>query len=146
MNRFNRFTFVEVQAKVTRTDTQDTILYLNISDESGLAKLFASVPAMKIIVTSLSFPLSLQTEYPEDGVYEYSPVNKNVEPSVIAEINYQEPTNLMLGMVGKSLRQIEQIVIEETISNNGGSVPKAAKSLDVSPSTLYRKREAWRSE
>jgi len=49
-------------------------------------------------------------------------------------------------MVGKSLRQIEQIVIEETISNNGGSIPKAAKSLDVSPSTLYRKREAWRSE
>jgi DNA-binding NtrC family response regulator len=35
-------------------------------------------------------------------------------------------------------------MIEATIARFGGSVPRAARVLDVSPSTLYRKREAWR--
>lgn len=46
-------------------------------------------------------------------------------------------------LIGRSLAEIEQIVIEETIRANGGSVPKAARILEVSPSTLYRKRETW---
>lgn len=48
------------------------------------------------------------------------------------------------GLVGRTLAEIEQLVIEETIARHGGSVPKAARVLDVSPSTLYRKIEAWR--
>jgi DNA-binding NtrC family response regulator len=44
---------------------------------------------------------------------------------------------------GRTLAEIEQMVIEATIARHGGSVPKAARELDVSPSTLYRKREAW---
>ncbi len=47
------------------------------------------------------------------------------------------------GLVGKTLAEIEQIVIEATIQKCGGSVPKASRLLDVSPSTLYRKRESW---
>jgi DNA-binding NtrC family response regulator len=47
-------------------------------------------------------------------------------------------------LTGRSLAEIERIVIENTIAQNGGSVSKAARVLDVSPSTLYRKREAWR--
>lgn len=47
------------------------------------------------------------------------------------------------GLVGKPLAEIERLVIEETIAREGGSVPRAARVLDVSPSTLYRKREAW---
>lgn len=47
------------------------------------------------------------------------------------------------GLVGKSLAEIERAVIEATIRAQGGSVPRAARVLDVSPSTLYRKREAW---
>ena len=46
-------------------------------------------------------------------------------------------------LVGKTLHEIEQLVIEETIARYGGSVPKAARVLDVSPSTLYRKRASW---
>jgi len=46
-------------------------------------------------------------------------------------------------LIGRSLAEIEQIVIEETIAREGGSLPRAARVLDVSPSTLYRKREAW---
>lgn len=50
------------------------------------------------------------------------------------------------GLIGKTLAEVERIVIEETIARHGGSVPKAARVLDVSPSTLYRKREAWQDE
>ncbi|TCP41305.1 sigma-54-dependent transcriptional regulator [Rhodovulum marinum] len=46
-------------------------------------------------------------------------------------------------LVGRTLAEIEQIVIEATIAREGGSLPRAARVLDVSPSTLYRKREAW---
>ena len=44
---------------------------------------------------------------------------------------------------GRTLDQIEQMVVEQTIASCGGSVTKAAKKLAVSPSTLYRKREKW---
>lgn len=47
------------------------------------------------------------------------------------------------GLLGQSLADIERIVIEATIAQQGGSVPRAARVLDVSPSTIYRKREAW---
>ncbi|MFN6951294.1 MAG: sigma-54-dependent transcriptional regulator [Albidovulum sp.] len=49
------------------------------------------------------------------------------------------------GLIGRTLAEIERMVIEETIARNGGSVPKAARMLDVSPSTLYRKIESWRT-
>jgi two-component system, repressor protein LuxO len=43
----------------------------------------------------------------------------------------------------RELWKIERDVIEETVLACGGSLPKAAKILGVSPSTLYRKRENW---
>ena len=46
-------------------------------------------------------------------------------------------------LVGKRLADVERAVIEATIAAEGGSVPRAAKVLDVSPSTIYRKRESW---
>lgn len=46
-------------------------------------------------------------------------------------------------LIGRSLAEIERIVIEETILREGGSIPRAAKVLDVAPSTLYRKVEGW---
>jgi DNA-binding NtrC family response regulator len=52
-----------------------------------------------------------------------------------------EPT--LDGLVGKTLDEIERLVVEATIAQFGGSIPKAARVLDVSPSTLYRKLEGW---
>lgn len=46
-------------------------------------------------------------------------------------------------LIGRTLYEIEQIVIEDTIRAHGGSVPKAARALGVSPSTIYRKRFNW---
>ena len=48
-------------------------------------------------------------------------------------------------LLGKPLAVIERIVIERTIFFCAGSVPRAARMLDVAPSTLYRKMEGWKS-
>jgi two-component system repressor protein LuxO len=46
-------------------------------------------------------------------------------------------------VVGMPLDKVERLVIEANIRAFGGSLPKAARSLGVSPSTLYRKRAVW---
>ena len=46
-------------------------------------------------------------------------------------------------LVGETLADVEKTFIEATIDKFGGSIPRAARALDLSPSTLYRKREAW---
>ena len=47
------------------------------------------------------------------------------------------------GLLGRPLAEIERIVVMATLARHGGSVPKAARVLDLSPSTLYRKLESW---
>ena len=46
-------------------------------------------------------------------------------------------------LLGLTFAEIERKVIEATIAHHAGSIPKAARTLDVSPSTLYRKIESW---
>ncbi|MEI4471111.1 sigma-54-dependent transcriptional regulator [Frigidibacter sp. MR17.24] len=46
-------------------------------------------------------------------------------------------------LVGLPMTEIERRVIEATIAHANGSVTRAARILDVAPSTLYRKIEAW---
>jgi DNA-binding NtrC family response regulator len=43
----------------------------------------------------------------------------------------------------RELWRIERDIIEGAVAACGGSVPKAARILGVSPSTLYRKRDSW---
>ncbi len=56
-----------------------------------------------------------------------------------------EPRVPLEGLVGRTLAEIERLVIEQTMARHGGSVPKAARTLDVSPSTLYRKIDGWKA-
>ena len=49
-------------------------------------------------------------------------------------------------LLGRPLAEIERLVIERTIDMQNGSVTRAANVLGVSPSTLYRKRDAWDRE
>lgn len=46
-------------------------------------------------------------------------------------------------LVGRNLADLERGFIEATIASCDGSIPRAARILEISPSTLYRKREAW---
>ncbi|MGO4907302.1 sigma-54-dependent transcriptional regulator [Pseudorhodobacter sp. W20_MBD10_FR17] len=47
------------------------------------------------------------------------------------------------GLLGRPLAEVEREIIEATIELHAGSVPRAARVLDVSPSTIYRKLENW---
>jgi DNA-binding NtrC family response regulator len=48
-------------------------------------------------------------------------------------------------LVGLTLAEAERRLIEATLARHGGSIPRAARILDVSPSTLYRKIEGWKA-
>ncbi|MBM9594782.1 sigma-54-dependent transcriptional regulator [Roseitranquillus sediminis] len=47
---------------------------------------------------------------------------------------------------GLTLAEAERLLIERAIDRAGGSVPRAARALDVSASTLYRKRALWQED
>ena len=55
----------------------------------------------------------------------------------------QELATAAEAFVGMPQAEIERVVIEATVRACGGSLPKAARVLGVSPSTLYRKRAGW---
>jgi len=46
-------------------------------------------------------------------------------------------------LVGLTLAESEHRMITATLARHGGSVPRAARVLDLSPSTLYRKLASW---
>ena len=62
-------------------------------------------------------------------------------PATLAPLT-QEPA--LDALIGRPLAEIERIVIEATLARFDGSVPKAARALELSPSTLYRKLDSWK--
>ncbi|NQZ73010.1 MAG: sigma-54-dependent Fis family transcriptional regulator, partial [Dinoroseobacter sp.] len=84
------------------------------------------------MVTSAMLPLEIMHH---GEAVAAAPVQYDMEGS--------KPTVTLNGLVGLTMAEIEQLVIEETIAQHGGSIPKAARVLDLSPSTIYRKRENW---
>lgn len=54
------------------------------------------------------------------------------------------PEPALDALIGKPLAEIERLVIEATLKRFDGSVPKAARMLELAPSTLYRKIEGWK--
>jgi DNA-binding NtrC family response regulator len=43
----------------------------------------------------------------------------------------------------RTLQEVEREAIEEAIARCDGNIPKAAALLDISASTIYRKRQFW---
>ncbi len=64
----------------------------------------------------------------------------------VLEMDVEELRQAQSRRAGMELWQIEKEAIESTIAACKGSIPKAAKILGVSPSTIYRKRESWQDE
>jgi two-component system, repressor protein LuxO len=65
-------------------------------------------------------------------------------PQIEAPLGAQkDPPLTPENLVGMSLAAAERQVIEATLARFDGSVPKASRVLEVSPSTLYRKIEGW---
>ncbi|CTQ54297.1 Regulatory protein LuxO [Roseibium album] len=70
-------------------------------------------------------------------VHHYSP-----SPGVTGSDSWP---NITLSL-GQPFDTLERQLIEATIEACGGSLPKTARVLQVSPSTLYRKKEIWAAQ
>jgi len=69
---------------------------------------------------------------------------RNMKSTVTSEV---PPTGPELRIsLGRSYDEIEREIVEATIGHCNGSIPKAADLLQVSPSTIYRKRENWAAQ
>lgn len=56
----------------------------------------------------------------------------------------KEPGNAAVAdFTGMSLEQVERLAIEQAIARSSGNIVQAARSLGVSPSTIYRKLDRW---
>jgi two-component system repressor protein LuxO len=118
-----------------------------------VADIFRSLPwpgnvrqlinVLRNVVVLNDGPLVLPEMLPQDlsGVSERAG-SLSADPSAeLSPAPTQAPA--LSDLAGRTLAQIERMVIEAAIARNGGSIPRAAQELDVSPSTIYRKREAW---
>lgn len=67
-------------------------------------------------------------------------------PNLVNEsklISRSAPDEAADPFLGLTMAQIEERAITSAIARHGGSVPRAARDLDIAPSTIYRKREQW---
>ena len=81
-----------------------------------------------------------------------SPINK-IEPSQTQkdtlgtsghnQESNSNATNDKINLLIQPLAEIERYAIETAIDFCNGNIPKAAALLDVSPSTIYRKKQSW---
>lgn len=72
------------------------------------------------------------------------PLNELSFTMPITSINsHQPPINFQHSDDIKPLWQVEKQAIESAIAHCDGNIPKAAALLEVSASTIYRKRERW---
>lgn len=46
-------------------------------------------------------------------------------------------------MAGLTMAEIERRAVTAAIARHEGSIPRAARELDIAPSTIYRKRDLW---
>ncbi len=85
------------------------------------------------------------TPVPSSGsVTELRPINRTPDNLLVNPFPEEiDSVAALRSMVGTTLADMEREFIEITIQECNGSIPRAARLLDVSPSTLYRKREAW---
>lgn len=85
---------------------------------------------------------------------EGGPVTPDMLPDIVADEPGLAPSPTLLSpafpepaldaLIGKPLAEIERLVIEATLRRFDGSVPKAARVLELAPSTLYRKIDGWK--
>jgi two-component system repressor protein LuxO len=69
----------------------------------------------------------------------------NTIPSQVSTTSYESQSlSTMPGV--RPLWEVEKEAIEQAIEFCEGNIPKAAALLDVSASTIYRKREKWQKE
>ena len=87
------------------------------------------------VLSSAMLPASLPQQAQETLIAQ--------RPAFPSEVPIPTDSVALNSLVGRPLAEIERLVIEATLAIHNGSVPKAARVLELSPSTLYRKIETW---
>ncbi|MCU0907069.1 MAG: hypothetical protein MUF73_06385 [Rhodobacteraceae bacterium] len=64
-------------------------------------------------------------------------------PTLVTDATDTAPMAPLGDLLHRPLDQIERWVIETVIAREDRSIPRAARALGISPSTIYRKIEAW---
>ncbi len=75
-----------------------------------------------------------------------SPLNGTLNEQEISRLIQPPPAEALqhpAALPVKSLANIEREAIERAIAACNGNIPQAAAMLEVSPSTIYRKKQAW---
>ena len=72
-----------------------------------------------------------------------APIVASPSPPTPVHVATQPSTALAARADVVPLWQVERDAIEAAIARFDGNVPRAAAALEISPSTIYRKRQAW---
>jgi two-component system repressor protein LuxO len=103
--------------------------------------------AIRNIVVLNDGPIVLPEMLPSEvGVPRRKSIRENETMTVASGTNLDGHTGVaknISAFIGTPLAKLEKDFIEATIEFCEGSIPQAARLLDVSPSTLYRKKENW---
>ena len=86
--------------------------------------------------------INMKSERPTAGNADYSLIGLAKTTGVKHTPNESLKTTLTLD-IHQPMSVIERDLIEAVIASCNGSVPKASQILQLSPSTIYRKRETW---
>jgi DNA-binding NtrC family response regulator len=89
----------------------------------------------------MHLPPPLNSQFSEEELESHSQVHGDTGNVAIPNQDAQIPPDDI-----KPLAQVERETIEQAISLCDGNIPRAAALLDVSPSTIYRKKGTWSSD
>ena len=125
---------VEVQwfADVQR-DTENTIDSASFFDPDPVAKSLVS-PAL---------PTGLPPPQPSQQLNRLPQVNGSLSEASAAQV---ASTKLFAKELVRPLQDVEREAVDYALRAYGGNVAKAARALQVNPSTLYRKIQVWTVE
>ncbi|VVT04386.1 sigma-54 dependent transcriptional regulator [Erythrobacter sp. EC-HK427] len=99
---------------------------------------------MRRVVVMTPGPLLSASDFPTERVVIAGEAVGNAFASAASPIPSPAAQQAADGFgVPMTLAEIERRTVEAAIARAGGSVPKAARELDVSPSTIYRMQARW---
>lgn len=97
----------------------------------------AAIPIAEQPAASEALPQPEQAPATATAMQTASPTPPMATPHYTPAISSDQPHRV------RTLAEVEREAIEIAISAANGNIPKAAALLDVSPSTIYRKKQNW---
>ena len=146
----------EALAELTARDYSLVLLDLQLPGIQGLEvlrRMKAAHLTVPVVVMTESGSVDMAVEAMHLGAVDFLAKPVDAGRLRLAVLG-ASPPNVMPPSVGttvelaviRPLAVVEREAIESALTACGGNVPRAAAALGVSPSTLYRKKQAWDSD